>query len=128
MIRGELQNDSLFFTIIRDYLNRYKNDVVFGEDFKLILEEKTNRDFSAFFNQWYYGEGYPIYSINYKQNENDIEITAFQTTSMPAITPLFKMHLPYKIFFNDGTDSTIILLQENNHFGQILLPVEYLTG
>jgi hypothetical protein len=33
---------------------------------------------------------------------------------MPSVTPLFIMNIPYKLFFADGTDSTIILYHENH--------------
>ena len=72
MIRGELQNDSLFFSILRDYLDRYKNDVATGEDFKEVLEEKSGRDFTAFFNQWFYGEGYPSITVNWKHEQDTL--------------------------------------------------------
>jgi aminopeptidase N len=114
MIRFELQDDDMFFDVLRKFQAQFADSLASTPDFINVLNEQSGKDFNEFFNQWYYGEGYPIYSINYKQNENDLEIEAIQTTSMPAVTPLFKMHLPYKIFFNDGTDSTIILQQANN--------------
>ena len=67
----------LFFSIIRDYLNRYKNDVATGEDFKKVLEEKTGRDFTAFFNQWFYGEGYPSITVNWKHELDTLYLYCF---------------------------------------------------
>jgi aminopeptidase N len=70
-------------------------------------------DFTQFFDQWYFGEGYPIYSITWEQNDNMLSINSIQATSMPSVTPFFKMHMPYKLFFADGTDTTLHLLQDS---------------
>jgi aminopeptidase N len=101
MIRGELQNDSLFFSILRDYLSQYKNDVARGKDFKKVLEEKTGRDFTTFFNQWYYGEGYPSITVNWKHEQDTLYLYAFLTSSSP-VTPVFDLLTGYKITLFSG--------------------------
>jgi hypothetical protein len=42
-------------------------------------------------------------------------VGSVQTTSKPEITPLFKMKLPCKLFFSDGSDTTVILNQQTNN-------------
>jgi hypothetical protein len=100
MIRGEVQNDSLFFSILRDYLNRYRNSVATGEDFQHLLEEKTGRNFDTFFEQWYYGEGYPSITVNWKHDTDTLYMYAFLTSST-SITPQFNILTGYKISLND---------------------------
>jgi aminopeptidase N len=96
MIRGELQNDSLFFSILKDYLARYKNDVAIGNDFKKVLEESSGRDFTVFFNQWYYGEGYPSITVNWKHEQDTVYFYAILTSST-SVTPVFDLLTGYKI-------------------------------
>jgi aminopeptidase N len=112
MIRYELQNDNLFFEVLQNFQAQFKDSVASGIDFLNVLNETSYMDFSEFFDQWYFGEGYPIYDINWVQDNNILQIHAQQTTSMPQVTPFFKIHMPYKMFFNDGTDTTVHLLQE----------------
>jgi len=114
MIRHELQNDNLFFEVLQNFQAQFKDSVASGMDFLNVLNETSSMDFSEFFDQWYFGEGYPIYDINWVQDNNLLQINSQQTTSMPQATPFFKIHMPYKLFFNDGTDTTLNLLQETN--------------
>lgn len=111
MIRFELQDDELFFNTLKSYVDEYTDSVATGEDFKNWLEMSSGKDFSDFFNQWYYGEGFPIYDISWNQQENHLNIISTQTTST-TVTPLFKMHMPYYVQFTDGSDTTLILYQD----------------
>jgi aminopeptidase N len=122
MIRFELNSDELFFTVLKNFQEQFADSLASAPDFIKVLNETTGKDFNDFFEQWYYGEGYPIYSITYKQNGNELTIGAIQTSSMPEITPFYKMKMPYKLFFSDGTDSTVILHQESNSMN-FTLPV-----
>jgi aminopeptidase N len=113
MIRFELQDDELFFNILKSYVEEYGDSVATATDFREWLELKSGKDFTGFFNQWYYGEGYPVYDIAWYQQNDTLDITATQTTST-SITTLFKMLVPYHLKFTDGTDSTLLLYQDSN--------------
>ncbi len=73
-------------------------------------------DFEQFFDQWYYGQGYPRYDIEYYMFENTFNMYVTQTTS--SLTPLFQMTMDYKLTFDDNSDTTIRLFQGSNveHF------------
>ncbi len=123
MIRFELQDDDLFFQVLHDFQYQFGDSVATGIDFMNVLNETSGMDFAEFFNQWYFGEGYPIYYISWVQQNNSLELNSSQISSVPHITPFFKMHVPYKLFFSDGTDSTIILYQ-SDHDMEFSLPFE----
>lgn len=99
MIRHEVNNDSLFFSVIRNFLDQYKKNVATAEDFRHILEEKTKISFSAFFDQWYYGEGFPSLTVNWKHQNDTLYISSFLTASSP-VTPLFNILTEYKVSLN----------------------------
>ena len=113
MIRFELQDDSLFYDILRTYLEEYGDSVATGDDFREWVEYMSGEDFTDFFDQWYYGEGYPIYDIVWHQDTENLYISSTQTTST-AVTTLFKMTVPYFLKFTDGTDTTLLLFQDAN--------------
>jgi aminopeptidase N len=113
MIRFELQDDEMFFNVMKTYVEQYGDSVATGADFRDWLESVSGKDFTDFFDQWYYGEGYPIYDIVWHQGGDILDITSTQTTST-AVTPLFKMHVPYHLIFTDGTDTTLFLYQDAN--------------
>ena len=113
MIRFELQDDDLFFDVLETYVEEYGDSVATGDNFREWLEYKSGKDFTDFFDQWYYGEGYPVYDIVWHQGGDNLTIMSTQTSSI-EVTPLFKMTVPYKLYFNDETDTTLLLFQDAN--------------
>ena len=112
MIRFELQNDAVFFLTLRNFLDRYANDVATGLDFKEVLEETSGVDFTDFFDQWYFGAGYPIYEVSWEQQGSILTLESTQATSS-TLTPLFKMSMEYT-FFHAGGDTTIRVFHDEN--------------
>ncbi len=114
MIRFELNDDELFFQVMKNFQQQYGGGVATGLDFMNVLNETTGNDFTYFFDQWYFGQGYPIYDIEWAQWEGNLVLTATQSSSMPGITPLFKMTMEYGLYFNDGTDTLVRVWQTDN--------------
>ncbi len=112
MIRFEMNNDSLFFKTLYEYQKQYSGGVATGLDFKAVCESVSGIDFTDFFNQWYFGEGFPIYSIYWSQDQDTITLHNIQQTST-TITPLFKTPMEYKLSWIGG-DTTIRVYQTNN--------------
>jgi aminopeptidase N len=96
MMRFEAQNDSLFFKALQNFQTQFKDSVATGEDLKTVLQNTIGISYADFFNQWYYGEGYPNYGITWAQANDTLTLTVNQTTSA-AVTPLFKMLMEYKL-------------------------------
>ena len=113
MIRYELGNDSLFFYTLKNFQNIYKHSVATGMDFKNVLESTTGKDFTDFFNQWYFGEGYPIFNIHWWQINDTLYINSVQSTST-ATTPFFKTPIDIKLNYVGG-DTTIKVIQVSNN-------------
>lgn len=111
MIRFEMQNDSLFFTTLKQFQQIYKESTATGDDFMNVANAVSGMDFTQFFNQWYYGEGYPTYNIYYQQINDTLHFTADQLVS--STTPLFKMLMQYKITYVGG-DTTVLVYQNTN--------------
>lgn len=112
MIRYEMDDDELFYLSLRNYLDRYANDVATGMDFKESLEETSGMDFTDFFDQWYFGAGYPIYEVSWEQQGSQLTINSIQSTSSTA-TPLFKMSMEYTIYHTEG-DTTVRVFHDEN--------------
>ncbi|MEX0986567.1 MAG: M1 family metallopeptidase, partial [Bacteroidales bacterium] len=62
MIRYELNDDALFFDVLKSYTELYSDSVATAVDFREVLELKSGMDFTCFFDQWYYGTGYPNFT------------------------------------------------------------------
>ncbi len=113
MLRFEVQDDGLFFEILKTYQEQFRDSVATGDDFKNVAEEVTGKDFDAFFKQWYYGEGYPTYNVEYS---NDNGYFFMKTTQSPStdVTPFFDMLMEYELEFEDGTTERILVQQTDN--------------
>jgi hypothetical protein len=111
MIRQEVDNDSLFFEVLRTYLHQYQNRTASGMDFKQTLEQVTGKNFDQFFDQWYVGSGYPIHTLSWYQEKDTLYVNSLQTVS--SSTPFFNVKVDYRIILADH-DTLISHRQESN--------------
>ena len=96
--------DEDFYQGINNYLKDPKLAYGFAraEDVKRHLEAASGKNLTEFFKDWYYGEGYPIYSLMYEnQGTNKIKVKLSQASSAPASVDFFEMPVP--ILFRDKT-------------------------
>lgn len=114
MIRFMLDDDLMFFRVMQSYLEQYGNSNALGADFQAVLESESSMDFSAFFEQWYYGEGFPRFGIYWNQIGDTLKIRSEQTTSASDITPLFQLPFEVEILKADGLTERIRLMQNMN--------------
>jgi aminopeptidase N len=105
-IRRIVNDDNIFFEVLRGFLRKYSFSTATGMDFKQYLEEQTGMDFALFFDQWYFGEGFPIFDISWKKSGGTVDILIEHTGSAPA-TPAFITDLDVRI---TGDVDTLIQL------------------
>lgn len=106
--------DSNFFHSLRNYINDTKLAYNFANtrDLKTHFEQESGIDLTEFFNEWYYGEGYPTYNINIvKSFNNNVMLTFNQNASFPASVNLFKMPVPIR--FKGEKKDTLIIFQDS---------------
>jgi len=111
MLRYEINNDSIFFLALKNYQAQYSDDVATALDFKAVVENVSGQNFTTFFQQWFYGEGYPTFNIKYQQVGSLLRIQNTEVASMPSVTPFFKTHIDYLIHRNIA--DTLIRLEQN---------------
>lgn len=114
-LRFEMQDDTLFFNTLKNFQLQYKNSVATAEDFKQVAENTCGRSFTDFFNQWYYGEGYPTFNITYlKQGLDTLILVVNETTSAPGITPFFKGLFEFRVTSAQGDTIVKANVTSNN--------------
>ena len=123
MIRFILNDDGLFFRVLQTYLSRYMNANATGADFQSVLEEVSGLDFSCFFQQWYYGEGYPVFKVFWEQEGDRLLLRSEQTGTAPEITPLFQVPFELEIYYEGGQTQRVRLTQESSE-QEWTLPVQ----
>ena len=121
MIRYMIDDDDMFFATMREFLDLYGNGTATGDDLKVILETETGIDFDPFFNEWYYGEGYPTYSAEWYKQGSDLHIELTQTTSASA-TSLFTIPMEFEITYDD-LSSEIVRQEVDANFCTYDIPV-----
>jgi len=62
--------DSAFFKALNLYLVTNKFKTGEAQQLRLAMEEVTGQDLNWFWNQWYYGKGYPKLKIDYIYDDN----------------------------------------------------------
>ncbi|MFM8243498.1 MAG: M1 family aminopeptidase, partial [Crocinitomicaceae bacterium] len=106
-IRFLINNDSLFFDGLRAFQLAYSDSTAKGVDFKDFIAAHTGVNLDAFFEEWYFGEGYPTYSARWKQDGQNILVEISHSASKPSVTPVFTNDI--EIFFNRiGQADTVI--------------------
>jgi aminopeptidase N len=105
-LRFEIQDDAKFFQTLQTYQQQFKDKTATAEDFKNVAQTITGKNFTDFFNQWYYGEGYPTFNVDYSKQGDEIVLLVNQTVSAPAVTPFFKGLYEFTISTLQG-DTTV---------------------
>ena len=106
--------DAVFYQALQDYHARpaLAYNYVKTQDFNASLLTSTGKDFTEFFNDWIYGQGYPTYDIRWKQVGNTVTFRAGQTQSSNTVS-FFEMPLPIKV---NGTGGQVAYFALNNTF------------
>ena len=127
MLRYEINNDSLFFEIVRDYISSFANSTATGDDFRLIVEKHTGEKYDWFFDQWYYGKGYPVFLSNWRQTGDTLILACSQSSSAEG-NEFFRTHLDFRIQYKSGkTENIRILYKEQDHVFRMYASEEILS-
>lgn len=127
-MRYLINNDNMFFDALRAFQVAYKDSTSTGITFKNFMENFTGVNLTPFFNQWYFGEGYPTYSIKWNQSANDVAVEISHMTSMQLITPTFTNPIDIR-FSRQGQTDTIIRFNINSNTEQFsIYNIGTLTG
>ncbi|MEO8719939.1 MAG: M1 family aminopeptidase [Ginsengibacter sp.] len=111
-------SDSVFFNGMRSYFNdpAIAFDFATTKDFQRNMEEVSGKNLDYFFKEWFYGEGYPSYDIQWSQLNHDfVQIKLNQKTSDPSVN---FFTLPVALQFKNSTKQKTIVV-DNKFNGEI---------
>jgi hypothetical protein len=120
-IRYITNNDSLFFATLRNFLASKAYSTAYGIDVRDAFSQATGYNFTPFFEQWYFGQGFPTYSVEWKQSGNNAYVKINHTSSMPNITPTFTNPIDLK-FTRPGLSDTTIRFDITANSNTFLIP------
>ncbi len=101
-----LIGDSLFFGGMKKFLQDHAYATASWDDLHVELEAYTGLNLDDFFDQWIYGEGYPVVSPRYKKLTSATMVQLSQTNSQPASSAFFKGPLDV-LLVNTSGDSLL---------------------
>ncbi|OFX56717.1 MAG: hypothetical protein A2046_00260 [Bacteroidetes bacterium GWA2_30_7] len=125
-LRWEI-GDSAFFGAIKNYVkdSLLINNIAETDDIKKHFEQSADTSLTEFFNDWIYGEGYPIYNLVWEHDSlNNLLIQVNQTTSHSSVN-FYEMHLPIHVY---GNNTDTVLRLHNTFDEQIFsIPVNFVV-
>lgn len=116
MLRFAINDDTTFFHVLQAHQANYRDSTATIADFKITTvgiagATVGSMNMDTFFNQWTYGEGYPIYNITWNQIGNDVWVKLDQSTSAPSSVSLFLT--PAEITLSSAAGDTTIRIFNN---------------
>lgn len=87
ILRNEIHDDAVFFAIMEDFHQQFRDSVASGDDFFRVAEQHTGTSWQYFADQWYYGEGHPVFDLQWWQEGQTLYIRSRQQGS--AANPSF---------------------------------------
>jgi len=126
MLRWVLGDDN-FFSGLRNYFNdpEIANGFAFTNDLVRNMEIAGDTVLTEFFNDWFYGEGFPFYSAEFTPaDERILKITLSQTTSHPSVD-FFEMPVPVRVYNFGKTDSMDFRLVQTTNNQEFFVEVDF---
>ena len=108
MLRWVVGDDN-FFAGMKNYLAdpKLRNGFARTADFKRHMEATSGRDLTGFFAQWFYGQGFPSYTVDVAQSADyKTSVTISQSQSDISVN-FFEMPVPVQ-FFGEGRDTVMV--------------------
>ena len=111
--------DSMFFRSMRSYADdpRFRFKTATTEGFQSVCESVSGRQLGYFFDEWIYGEKYPLYSYEWSVkpsgSEYEVTIRVGQTTRT-ANPAFFAMPIDFRLS-SSGWDTTVVLFNSSNN-------------
>jgi aminopeptidase N len=111
-----IMGDSAFFTALNYYLCDISLAYGFARtsNLKAYLESSYGQDLTWYFDDWFFGEGYPSYQVTWAQTGDTVLFTVNQTQSHPSVS---FFELPVQLKFKNATHDTLIIFS-NTFSGQ----------
>jgi aminopeptidase N len=126
MLRWVIGNDA-FFQGIKNYFTDPKvaNDFARSEDVIQHFEQVADTCLTEFFNDWLYGEGYPVYSAGFKPTDDGKTlITLGQSTTHESVD-FFEMPVPVRLYNTGQTDSLDVRLDHTSNQQQFTINTDF---
>ncbi len=107
--------DAAFFQGLKNYFSdpEIANGFARSADVIKHFELEADTSLTEFFNDWLYGEGYPLYTANFIAiDQQNTLVTLSQQTTHESVD-FFEMPVPVRFYNHDQSDSLDLVLQHS---------------
>ena len=103
MLRHQL-GDALFWKAMNHYTTANAYRTVVTDDLRKAFEETTGRDYKAFFDQWVYGAGFPVFQVSslYDRAAGRLVISAKEVQPRDTMTGFFDVDVDVEARTDSG--------------------------
>ncbi|MGI8547453.1 MAG: M1 family metallopeptidase, partial [Gemmatimonadaceae bacterium] len=103
MLRHQL-GDSLFWHAMNHYTVAHAYQNVVSDDLRRSFEEATGRKYKAFFDQWVYGAGFPVFQASFAYDTSAKRVTLHATEIQPrdSLTGYFDADVDVEVLTATG--------------------------
>jgi hypothetical protein len=117
--------DSAWFAGVNSFLNDPVLAYSFATttQFQAHMETASGQNLQWYFDDWYYGEGFPLYNIVWSQDSSNVVTATIQQTQSHSSVPFFELPLP--LYFKNGTNDTLIRVQHNTSGQSFTIPLNF---
>ncbi len=123
MLRWTL-GDSVFFKGINQYLEDPVLKYKFARtaDLQRNLESASGTSLSYFFNQWFYGRGYPSFAVQWNYRKNKLQLQITETTSDASVKCFF---VPLQLRFQKGSQQKDVVINIQKNVTRLTVPLNF---
>ncbi len=121
MLRNHI-GDAAFFKGLNLYLEQNKFKAAEAQQLRLALEEVTGQDLNWFFNQWYYGAGFPVLEVQHN-HEYGTGVASVTVTQRQVDNGIQLFRIPVEVAVYDGAGVTIHKVELNQQQQTFNFPV-----
>lgn len=117
MLRKKV-GDEAFFNGLKNYLTdpQIANGYAHLSDLQAHMEASSTMNLDEFFNDWYYGQGHPVYSIIWSQNTaGELNLRINQSPTHSSVS-FFEIGVPIKI---EGVSKDTTIIFDNTYSGEL---------
>lgn len=119
-LRAIVNNDSLYFLGFRQFLQQFGGGNARGVDVQQVMEQESGLNLQTFFQQWYFGEGFPILEIRWNSGGPGLLLNIQQVGSAPNSVSAFSYPLELVLQRNGLPDTTVrVAMQSPQQFFQV---------
>ncbi len=119
--------DENFFKGMRNYFNNpgIANGFALTSQFQKHMEMAGDTTLTEFFNDWFYGEGFPVYSAEFTPVEDGLLKIRLSQTSSHSSVDFFEMPVPVRVYNFDNTDSLDFRLINTSNNQEFFVKVDF---